>query len=423
MHLSGQTPLFRAKQLERVTGVESIYLKLEGANPTGHKNDRIAEVLVKYAIQQGYSALFVHSSERYLQSILYFSKSYGLEIHAPLGTMEDLKPKKHSEIHWHAIKVPNKEIMVETYESYAAENGFFFLSEWERRPFIRGLAIQKMMEEAIDKISTPTTLWTQAKGGYTLSSLYQELMRAWANDRLNALPVLNCGMDSLLLEAIRTDVSTKYFSKAKLSQVRQSIETTKTTLHGVSLDEAKEAAKMIKQLENITISPKEAYALAAFVKNPPVDTGHHIIFLNDGRSDIKITEISKEPTLDLNWVVEHTRKLLEPYHDSIEETQDAVKKAIDLGFIFTAMRRDELHGICIVVHMGFKDFIPTYHLAYIGVKKGNSGRGVATELMNSAIEKTKGNLSLHVDIPNKRAKKLYEKMGFVHTYDRMLYKG
>ena len=73
--------------------------------------------------------------------------------------------------------------------------------------------------------------------------------------------------------------------------------------------------------------------------------------------------------------------------------------------------------------MGFNDFIPTYHLAYIGVKKGNVGRGVATELINQAIEKTGGNMSLHVDIPNKRAKKLYEKMGFVHTYDRMLYKG
>jgi len=82
-----------------------------------------------------------------------------------------------------------------------------------------------------------------------------------------------------------------------------------------------------------------------------------------------------------------------------------------------------VHGICIIVHMGFDDFIPSYHLAYIGVLKGNKGRGVATELINQAIEKTGGNLSLHVDIPNGSAKKLYEKMGFVHTYDRMLYKG
>ena len=46
MHLSGQTPLFRAKNLEKYLGIESIYLKLEGANPTGHKNDRIAQLII-----------------------------------------------------------------------------------------------------------------------------------------------------------------------------------------------------------------------------------------------------------------------------------------------------------------------------------------------------------------------------------------
>jgi threonine synthase len=71
--------------------------------------------------------------------------------------------------------------------------------------------------------------------------------------------------------------------------------------------------------------------------------------------------------------------------------------------------------------MGFKDFIPTYHLAYIGVKPGNKGRGVASELIQRAIELTDGNLSLHVDLDNKRAKNLYRKMGFDHVYDRMIY--
>jgi threonine synthase len=97
--------------------------------------------------------------------------------------------------------------------------------------------------------------------------------------------------------------------------------------------------------------------------------------------------------------------------------------ALQKGFVLEASRKGEIHGICIIVNLGFEAFIPTYHLAYIGVKKGNAGRGVATELINAAIDKTNGKLSLHVDRPNQRAKKLYEKMGFVHYYDRMLYKG
>ena len=68
MHLSGQTPLFRAKNLEKHLGIDSIYLKLEGANPTGHKNDRIAESLCKYAKSKGYEKIQRSSSYRLLQA-------------------------------------------------------------------------------------------------------------------------------------------------------------------------------------------------------------------------------------------------------------------------------------------------------------------------------------------------------------------
>lgn len=185
----------------------------------------------------------------------------------------------------------------------------------------------------------------------------------------------------------------------------------------------KETIKLIKRLEHITVTAEEAYSLAAFIYSEDKHKGTHTIILNDGKNDIDIKEISKDPKLNKDEIVAITQKLLEPYADSVEETSDAVQKAIDVGFIFKATRGSEIQGICIIVHMGFSDFIPSYHLAYIGVMKGNKGRGVATELINQAIEKTGGNLSLHVDIPNSSAKKLYEKMGFVHMYDRMLYKG
>ena len=112
---------------------------------------------------------------------------------------------------------------------------------------------------------------------------------------------------------------------------------------------------------------------------------------------------------------------LAPYNDSVAETLDAIEKAMKEGFLLIAKRNGEEQGICIIVNMGFDRFISTYHLAYIGVKSGNKGRGVASELIKRAIELTDGNISLHVDLDNKRAKKLYTKMGFVHVYDRMIF--
>lgn len=409
MHLSGQTPLFRAKNLEKHLGIETIYLKLEGSNPTGHKNDRIAEALVKFAVDSGYTSLFVHGSDRYIKSIHYFAENKALEIYAPSMKRHVSKTKQIGSIKWLNLAVPKSEREIEFYEAYAQTHHLFFLSEWERVPFIRSLAIQQMMEEALSKVTSPTHVWTQLTGGYTLKSLYHEAMRKWVNGNLDNMPLFGCGYKS----ARTIDDET----------IIEIIETTRANVLPITEEMAKETVKLIKKLESITISQSEAYALAALIHTPDRANGTHIVFLNDGKNDIKIEEISKSPDFNFDEIVAVTRKLLEPYNDSIEETSDAVKKAKDVGFIFKATKNDEIQGICIIVHMGFKDFIPSYHLAYIGVKKGNVGRGVATELINQAIEKTGGNMSLHVDIPNKRAKKLYEKMGFVHYYDRMLYKG
>ncbi len=425
MHLSGQTPLFRAKKLEKYLGVETVYLKLEGTNPTGHKNDRIAESLVKYAISKGFSKVLIQGSERYLMSILYFANYLGVEAFAPVTKERYSKSKKQMNVSW--LKIDNKKGQNEDelFEQYAIEHNMFFTSEWEKKPFIRNLAVQQMMQEALVKLEAPTAVWSQINGGYTIKSIYEELMRNWVNGSLESLPEIHCGIDEKLEQALIENTAHAAVGQpeSRIESIQGALKTTQAKIHIVTNEELKETVKLIKTLENVTITANEAYSLAAFIKCENYVNGTHIIFLNDGKSDIKIQEISKEKNLDLENIVAETRKLLEPYNDSYEETIDAVNKAVKMGFIFKATRKDEIQGICIIVHMGFERFIPTYHLAYIGVLKGNSGRGVATELINQALEKTNGLLSLHVDIPNKSAKKLYEKMGFVHCYDRMLYKG
>ncbi len=412
MHLSGQTPLLRAKNLEKYLGIDAIYLKLEGGNPTGHKNDRIAESLVQFASDHGYKRVFVHGTERYMRSIMYFAESKSLELFSPKSKDTTSQQKIYNKVNWLTFKVPPNETPLDFYEKYAHENDMFFMSEWEHRPFIRSLAIQRITEEIYVKLPEPTDLWTQINGGYTLKSIYHESMRCWVNGSLTKLPKIHCGVKQKVMDRIEDD--------EKLQEI---ITTTRAKLFVIDPPMIKETIKLIKRLEHITISAEEAYSLAAFIYSEDKHKGTHTIILNDGKNDIDIREISKDPKLNKDEIVSITQKLLEPYDDSYEETSDAVQKAIDVGFIFKAMRGNEIHGICIIVHMGFSEFIPSYHLAYIGVLKGNKGRGVATELINQAIEKTGGNLSLHVDIPNSSAKKLYEKMGFVHMYDRMLYKG
>ena len=424
MHLSGQTPLFRAKNLEKHLGIDSIYLKLEGANPTGHKNDRIAESLCKYAKSKGYEKILIHGSQRYYKSIIYFANYLNLECYGPINKSElNITSKKEfPEVKWIDIKIKKNEDEVTQIEKYANENGMFFLSEWEKKPFIRSLAIQGIMQEISMKIKSPSSIWTQAKGGYTVMSLYHQMMRNWLDEDIDTIPELHCAVSQNIVVKMQDDPKKHIKYKGILEGLESVISNTDTVINGVEDEKLIQAVKLIKKLENVTITKSEAYSLAAFLDQETFEKGSHVILLNDGKSDIEIKEISKQENLDMEEIAKKTIELLQPYHDSYEETIDAVKKAVKLGYIFTAKRNNKIEGICIIVHMGFEDFIPTYHLAYIGVKSGNAGRGMATLLINAAVDKTGGNMSLHVDMPNKRAKKLYEKMGFVHCYDRMIYK-
>ena len=46
----GRTPLVRATKLEKDLGISKIYLKLEGNNPYGHREDRLAYLIIREAL-------------------------------------------------------------------------------------------------------------------------------------------------------------------------------------------------------------------------------------------------------------------------------------------------------------------------------------------------------------------------------------
>ena len=60
-------------------------------------------------------------------------------------------------------------------------------------------------------------------------------------------------------------------------------------------------------------------------------------------------------------------------------------------------------------------------MAYIATSDSVEGSGIATMILNEAVELTEGNISLHVEHSNIGAIKLYEKMGFSDHYSRMIH--
>ena len=143
--------------------------------------------------------------------------------------------------------------------------------------------------------------------------------------------------------------------------------------------------------------------------------------LNDGRTDLELKEMTRQDNVDEEKIIKLIDQWLMDYTDPKIEIREALTNALDEGFVVFAYHNNVFEGIAVITSFGFEHFASKYHLAYIATNDNVRGRGIPTELLSKANELSKGILSLHVDIDNNRAIKLYEKMGFTSSYIRMMY--
>jgi threonine synthase len=87
----GDTPLIRTSNLAKHLGIRELYLKLEGANPTGSFKDRCASVGVTRARQDGYKAISIASAGNAAASASAYAARAGLDcwVFVPKGTPPD----------------------------------------------------------------------------------------------------------------------------------------------------------------------------------------------------------------------------------------------------------------------------------------------------------------------------------------------
>jgi threonine synthase len=445
MQKSGRTPLLRARKLEKLFDVGEIYIKLEGTNPTGHKYDRIAEVLVKDAKAHRYNTIIVHGSYSYIRSIKHFAELENLSLEIPVFKNEGWKSRRFGAVETVKMKTEKNTEILSVLKDMATSDNAYLAAEGHTSTHISQMALEGLTDEIVKKLDFKIdTIFTQLSYGYTLTSIYSSMLRYWIEGKVTKFPKVICGTwaeassifdnykktnaihDKSMMEKDSEDQTMLpvQVDKQLLEESLQAVMETDGLIKSVDEDLLKESAKLLRKHEHMKVSVQEAYPFASFyqmVKQGLVPKGRHVIVLNDAKSVIVVENINDFDDLSKDELIDYTRNWLAQYSDSVLETEDAIQSAMDDGFILIASRNGVYEGICVIVNMGFENFIPTYHLAYIGTDKTSKGRGVATELIQRALDLTEGKLSLHVDLDNKGAKKLYEKLGFKHFYNRMIY--
>ncbi len=445
----GKTPLVRAEKLEEALGLERIYLKLEGNNPSGHREDRLADLIIRDALRLGKKTICVGIIDKLALSIASLSMPYGVRcvFVVPEKSKESEKSilqGPHVEII--KAKVSAKEIARHSRE-LALKNGWYNASPGHENNALNMTALSYISSELAASLKGRVdTVFTLMSYGFSSMGINLGFRRLWTEGQMDKLPILySCTTDcgNVIYESYRQKspkIIPQSSIKRKASRYNRHLINTETSIAqgaldavydtggiiiALSDDELKQYVKEFKTLEKIKLHTSAGYAIAGLIKKARagnLEQGNHVVILNDGRVDLEVRHVSRQDLkISPDKLIELVDKWLLEYSDSHQDIREALDNALDRGFLLLAYHNSELSGIGVVASLGFESFATSYHLAYIATGKKIKGRGIATEILQKAIEMTDGNLSLHVDRDNMRAIKLYEKMGFGRDYYRMIY--
>lgn len=448
----GRTPLVRAENLEEELNIGKIFLKLEGNNPSGHREDRLAYLIIRDALARDKRTICMGTYGTLGGSLSFLAESFDVKciFYVPNKKKvlrKTLMDQEHVEIREFGRSY---EDCVKESRRVSEENGYYNANPGRANNLMNMYAFSYITEEIEQQMGLKIhSIFCQTSNGSSISGLHLGFKQMWVNEDIDYLPRIIAvssahgnaivesfkqGSDKILV-LDRKDIKDTRYNRNMVQwncfngqDALNAIKDTGGMAIGVTDEELLEHGKHFKKIEKfIRLKPRNYAPIAAFVKavrNKDIKKGNHVIILNDGMVDINVKLIQKK---DLNISYREFLKKLDAwlirFTDPMDEMEEAVQDAFDNGHVICAYRGSTLVGICILSTSKYDVFFPKYHLSYIATKKDIKGMGIATQLMQKAIEVTEGNFSLHVETDNKRAIKLYEKMGLKKKYYRMFYQG
>jgi ribosomal-protein-alanine N-acetyltransferase len=118
---------------------------------------------------------------------------------------------------------------------------------------------------------------------------------------------------------------------------------------------------------------------------------------------------------------------MKPYEDTRPDVERGLRYALDPerpgdGFAILAVKAGRLAGAVVFVTTQMQGYIPENILLFICVDPNLRGQGLGRRLILRGLARCQGQIKLHVE-PDNPAKRLYERLGFVHKYDELRHAG
>lgn len=452
-HRVGRTPLIRAKKLEKKLGIKKIYLKLEGNNPSGHREDRLAYLIIRDALTRGKKTICLGTYGTIGGSLSYLSQYFDIKcvFYVPNKakiSRKDLFVGNQEHVEIREFGKNYEDCVVES-RRVSKENNWYDANFGLANSMINMYAFSYIATEISRQLDgNCDSIFCQTFNGSSISGLHLGFKQLWIKEEIDVLPriwAVSTDQGNAIIESYKrgsdkiqtldpNNIKKTRYSRHMVNWDCQNGQDALNAIHdtygraiGVTDEELISYVKEFRKLEKIKLSISNGFPVAAFMKaakNNDVSDGNHVLIIDDGKVDLDIHRLRRND-LSISYK-EFLRKLddwLLQFSDPVKEMDEAVENAFEKGYVLGAFDRGTLVGIVILSRMNFDIFFPKYHLSYIATKKNVKGKGIATELLKESIQITKGDLSLHVETDNKKAIRLYEKMGLRKKYYRMLYVG
>jgi threonine synthase len=420
---------------------------MEGVNPTGRIQDRIAYYLVKEALQLNYDTITVASLGPLGESLAFIADRFNLncKVVMPVNSIDKKKQ-------WY--KEDNVEIIShgKTYtEAYkrskelAIENNWYDANHGYDNTSITDSVYSEIAEEIGGKIDHPDYVVCFLSNGALITGLHWGFRSLWRRGLITRIPkiIVACvGDDNPIYQSFsqgsHTLVPNKKLNRYKgisRNTIEYNILEPQSVLNAVydsggkvvsvSTDEIKEMLTRVKNTENLKVFFRGAASLVAYekmCKSSFIEKNKKTVtILEEGKNELTIKQLYPDDFEDIDQLAEVCIKYLGQYGDGKDGSLEAINVAFNQGgFVLGAYISGKLKGLVVVIKMPVKIVMPQYHLVYIGTDISTGSRGIGTRLMEEVRNLTNGDFSLHVDIENKKAIKLYEKMGVKKAYFRMI---
>jgi threonine synthase len=192
----GDTSLWRARNVEREVGIRQIYLKFEGANPTGTQKDRIAFAQAMDAMRRGFDTICLATCGNYGVAMALAASLAGLRclIYLP----EDYQTKRIKEMNdlgAEIVRVPGDyETAVETSRERSEKLEFYDANPGGGNTALQLGAYGEIAYEIYDELrDAPPILATPVSNGTTLAGIYKGFLSLYRRGKTSRMPRMVAG--------------------------------------------------------------------------------------------------------------------------------------------------------------------------------------------------------------------------------------